>query len=305
MGWEIAVGPAATVLRDLLKVRALRKELDQKTKELDQKNLVLNEMKTQIEQAKNSAESGLIQFAGMYADKAGLMPSITNFLSEVSEEDTSIFLALDFAAFGAISWNEHFCRQAELIRGICQTAATHGSGLRIILNDEKTNREVIERQFPDDEWDAWYTQSVGKLQAWLNCSVFRTLAGQDAHAPGSLSKVSSTGAARLTRRMFIDSYLEFNERLVELYHAEGARVLRRTPFVPLHGWFVRRKGESVDGIIGIADVQAVWNEPGFRVTGRVANKILDFFEEMASGGLPIPRRKLDNGNTQSQSATSP
>jgi hypothetical protein len=166
----------------------------------------------------------------------------------------------------------------------------NGARVKLVLNKEMTNHDVIERQFPEDEWDEWHKRSVGKIQDWLSCPIFAMLASRDdVSARLSLSNVSRSGALRLTRRIFIDSYLEFNERLIELYNEEGA-MIRRTHFVPLHGWFVRRGGGTPEGIIGIADVQAVWNEPGFMVAGNVANRILHFFEEMHGVGQQNSRR---------------
>ncbi len=255
------------------------KELDEKTKQLDEKTKQLDDVRNQVRELEKGTESGYIGFAGMYLDENGLMPSVTNFLSSISTHDSGVFLALDFAAFGAISWNRQFCIQVESILGICKSSLANGSKVKLILNKETTNREVIERQFPEEEWDEWHNRSIGKIRDWLSCPIFARLAGRDVSARLNLSNVLHSGALRLTRQIFIDSFLEFNERLIELYNEEGA-MTRRSQFVPLHGWFVRRGGVSAEGIIGIADARAVWNEPGFRMAGNVANKLVHFFEDM-------------------------
>src|SRR6266436_94108 len=100
------IGPAWTLTKDLVRVRGLRKDLDEKTKEL-------NDVRARVRDLEKGTESGRIGFAGMYLDENGLMPSVTSFLNRISAQDSGVFLALDFAAFGAISWNKQFCTHFE------------------------------------------------------------------------------------------------------------------------------------------------------------------------------------------------
>lgn len=281
------------IVRDLLSFYTLSKRLKRAEAELEKQAALITSLQQELKASQDNYAALAAkpsrpnaEFVGWYSEPTGLMPKITLFLKEMIDHvgDKSVVIATDFAAYGAITWNEQFNQQEQHIRTLCKQGENTVNRTLIIVNSYDTNKTVIENQFTDAVFSKEYRALVPKLEKWVKSDVFASLAADDPVDVGNLGKIRKAikDNLKITKRLFIDSYLDFNERLVERYRDSGGKVFQRDSFVPLHGWFYNiAANHSTEGIIGIVDVKAVWNEPGFRVRDDVAVKIMLLINELS------------------------
>lgn len=167
------LAPLVTLVKDLGQVFATRKRHREALTRLRKQN---HRLRSEVQRLSSTLASGAsaaehevksLDFAGWYLAGAG-EPSLMNAISSTLEsfderEATGVFIACDFAAFGAVTWRAEFIRQKALLRALTTKGRKSNRRPRMVFNSEKTNKDILDRQFPPSKWDEYRSNRAAEL----------------------------------------------------------------------------------------------------------------------------------------------
>lgn len=236
-----------------------------------------------------STSSDLV-FAGWYLPPNGeksLMMSITSFLTSVRTDRAMprLELASDFAAFGAVTWRDEFALHRMRLMELVRASKLPVQRVEMVFNSKEVNRQILAKQFPDTEWRRYVTGNAERIRSWLADDAVAIAVTAPRNGMVQIMTHEQLQAVRearcgVDREVFIEAFLEFNERVIREYKDAGASVARYCNPVPIHAWLEQDGNGAHRGVFGIADTLAVWNEPGFQVAGAVAGVVWNLVRDV-------------------------